>query len=105
MGSALSLPIARSNDLLADLKTLKGDCGIRLVAAVAGDNIRATPLSQFEWPSRAVLLVGNEYLGLEAAWLDACDYHVTIPIAPDCDSLNVAVATGILLHDMTARAS
>ncbi|HEX8551903.1 MAG TPA: RNA methyltransferase [Abditibacteriaceae bacterium] len=102
MGSALSLPIARCADLLHELCVLRENFGVQLVAAVADTN--AIPLSDFVWPSRSVLVVGNEFQGLDAAWLEACDHRVTIPIAPDCDSLNVATATGILLyHRATAR--
>lgn len=104
MGSALTLPIARSKDLLGELCALRQTAGLRLVAAVAGDrgegNGRATPLPDFIWPARAALMVGNEYRGLSPHWLEICDDHVTIPLAPDCDSLNVAVASGVLLHHM-----
>ncbi len=104
MGSALALPIARSKDLLEEVCALRQSAGLRLVAAVAGNSVegngRATPLSDFVWPARAVLVVGNEYQGLSSHWLENCDEHVTIPLAPDCDSLNVAVAAGVLLHHM-----
>ena len=100
MGSALSLNIARSAVLLQDLQKLRRETGLQLVAAVAGDAEGSVSLSDFSWPSRAALVVGNEYHGLDADWLNACDHKVTIRIAPNCDSLNVAVATGILLHHM-----
>jgi tRNA G18 (ribose-2'-O)-methylase SpoU len=58
------------------------------------------PLDSFRWPARSVLVVGNEFHGLDEEWLALCDNFVTIPLAPNCDSLNVAVATGILLHHM-----
>lgn len=107
MGSALSLPMARASSLLEELCELRESSGFHLVAAVAGDsNIRSQnggviPLHNFAWPARSVLIVGNEFHGLDAQWLTQCDYHVTIPLAPLCDSLNVAVATGVLLHHMS----
>jgi tRNA G18 (ribose-2'-O)-methylase SpoU len=100
MGSALSLPVARSGDLLSELCSLRQTHDLRLIAAVAGDNESVVPLNDFIWPPRAVLMVGNEYSGLDARWLEKCDYRVTILIAPGCDSLNVAVATGVFLHHM-----
>jgi tRNA G18 (ribose-2'-O)-methylase SpoU len=100
MGSALSLPLARSNDLLRELCALRQSHDLRLVAAVADDHENVVSLSNFGWPQRVVLIVGNEYSGLDAGWLGACDYRVTIPIVPGCDSLNVAVATGVFLHHM-----
>ena len=100
MGSALSLPIARSADLLRELCALRRQCDVRLIAAVADDEEGVVSLDQFIWPRRSALILGNEYSGLEQAWLESCDYRVTIPLAPGCDSLNVAVATGVFLHHM-----
>lgn len=105
MGSALSLPIARSADLRAELCALRSSLGLRLVAAVAEEGEAVMPLNNFAWPARSVLIVGNEYHGLDASWLAACDHLVTIPVAPGCDSLNVAVATGIFLHHMRENVS
>jgi len=107
MGSALALPIARSASLLQELQALRQASGLRLVAAVAGPGDgehkgSVVSLAGFSWPQRAVLIVGNEFHGLDAAWLGTCDDLVTIPLAPGCDSLNVAVATGVLLHQMRA---
>jgi tRNA G18 (ribose-2'-O)-methylase SpoU len=108
MGSSLSLPIARSEDLLGALCRLQETAGLRLIAAVAPQSSAQSKtggvieLQDFNWPARSVLVAGNEYQGLDSQWLQNCDYHVTIPISPSCDSLNVAVATGILLHHMAA---
>ncbi len=102
MGSALFLPLARSNDLLDELCALRQSHNVCLVAAVADDGESIVSLDGFVWPLRAVLIVGNEYSGLDEGWLAACDYRVTIPIAAGCDSLNVAVATGVFLHHMRA---
>lgn len=55
-------------------------------------------------PRRLALAVGNEGNGLSAALRDRADRIVSLPIAPDVESLNVAVATGILLHALRAPA-
>jgi tRNA G18 (ribose-2'-O)-methylase SpoU len=44
------------------------------------------------------VLFGNEKHGLEADWVDLCQRKLTIPMAPEADSLNVAVAAGIFFH-------
>lgn len=49
-------------------------------------------------PSMLALAVGNEGAGLTASIRDACAAHVSIAMAPGAESLNVAVAAGILLH-------
>jgi len=47
---------------------------------------------------RVALLVGSEGFGLGERSQAAADVRVRIPIHPEVDSLNVAVATGIALH-------
>lgn len=110
MGGAFALPTARSSSLLAEMRALRQSIGLRLVAAVAGSTQNGTPssvieLADFCWPNRAALIVGNEYHGLDPLWLENCDYQVTIATAPGCDSLNVAVATGVLLHQMRSAST
>jgi len=52
-----------------------------------------------------VLLMGSEREGLSAAQAAACDLTVSIPMAPGgVDSLNLAVATGVILYEIFHRA-
>jgi RNA methyltransferase, TrmH family len=46
------------------------------------------------------LVVGNEGAGLSSEARARADRRVAIPIAPDVESLNVAVAAGILLYQL-----
>ncbi|HVJ81919.1 MAG TPA: TrmH family RNA methyltransferase [Planctomycetia bacterium] len=54
-------------------------------------------------PPRMLLLLGNEGDGLPVGVRDACDAAVSIPLSAAVDSLNVAVAAGILLHALAHR--
>lgn len=45
------------------------------------------------------LVMGNEGSGLRHLVKEKCDYLVHIPMSPDWDSLNVAVATGVVLFE------
>ena len=49
-------------------------------------------------PQRAILAVGNEGAGLSDDARARADALVALKLAPNTESLNVAVATGILLH-------
>ena len=49
-------------------------------------------------PEKLALIVGNEGAGLKPELRDACDALVAIPMVVGAESLNVAVAAGILLH-------
>ena len=53
------------------------------------------------WP--AALLVGSEKLGLSEHLIEASDFMVRIPMVGHCDSINVSVATGVLLFEMFAQ--
>jgi TrmH family RNA methyltransferase len=53
-------------------------------------------------PERLGLVVGNEGAGLTELVRSSCDRLVSIPMSPRAESLNVAVATGILLHEVRA---
>lgn len=69
--------------------------GIAVWAAAAdGDTVGP---SVPDAPGRLALVVGNEGAGVSEAILAAADRRVAIPMAPGVESLNAAVATGILL--------
>ncbi len=62
-------------------------------ADAAGTAVGTTPV-----PRRLALVMGNEGAGLKASVRAQCDQLVGIPMASGAESLNVAVAAGILLH-------
>ena len=66
-------------------------------AAVSGD-----PVEQVTPPGRLALVVGNEGAGLSASVEQACARFVSLPTAGGVESLNVAVAAGILLYELRA---
>ena len=83
--------------LHADFDALRGAlraAGVPLWAADAG----GAPLGSSDRPARVALAVGNEGAGVSAAVRDAADRVVALRMAPRAESLNVAVATGILLY-------
>ena len=94
MGASLSLPWRRmdSDDDLARLR----ESGFSLVASTLSP--AAVDLASFGAPERVALLLGTEGAGLSDAWLSAADHHVTIPMTPLVDSLNVAAAAAILAY-------
>lgn len=99
MGSALWLPIIESPDLERDVRRLREEWKLELIATVLDDT--ATPLSNAVRTNRTGLLFGNEADGLDEHWQSLCDHRLKIPMRPGTDSLNVAVAAGIFLHHFT----
>lgn len=49
------------------------------------------------------LVVGNEKRGLSEQLLEAADFVVRIPMSGRCDSINAAVATGVLLFEISSQ--
>lgn len=97
MAATLRVPFARVEDWPDGLSEIRAR-GFAIVALTP--RVGSQPLDVFAGglrPDRLALLVGAEDQGLSTAAEAAADYHVRIPISPDVDSLNLAVATGIAL--------
>jgi tRNA G18 (ribose-2'-O)-methylase SpoU len=78
------------------LEFVRGYAG-RRVATVPRKS--ATSLHHFRFLRADLLLIGSEGRGLEQAVLDECQEQITIPQAGVTESLNVAVASGIVLAE------
>lgn len=101
-GSALGVPVVAPPDLAAALEALRRDHGFRLTATSIDP--LAVPLDRYDPPTRLALLMGSEGHGLDPAWELRCDDRLTIPMRPGAESLNVAVAAGIILYALTLPA-
>jgi TrmH family RNA methyltransferase len=58
----------------------------------------ATDYRALDYPLPLVLLMGRERGGLSPALSAICDATVRIPMVGRCDSLNLAISTGIMLY-------
>ena len=96
MGSVFAVAIVRSTpqDFLAWRETWRGSVvGTRLDAIVGyRDAAYARP---------SLILMGNEQAGLTDALAAACDVNVKIPMRGRADSLNLAIATGVMVYAVT----
>jgi tRNA G18 (ribose-2'-O)-methylase SpoU len=100
MAATLRVPFARvhSPEVLPKLRAM----GFTIAALTPHES--AESLERFlnqPRPPRLVLLLGNEGDGLSAVAAASADARVRIPINTDVDSLNVAVAAGIVLSRLT----
>ncbi len=59
-----------------------------------------TDYQTFDYPEKMVLLMGSERLGLQEKHLQICDEVVRIPMIGRADSLNLAVATSVVLYEI-----
>jgi len=99
MGTIFSMPMVQSTDLMGDLKRLRDEFEVELVASVADE--KAMPLAEAKRSHKMGFLFGNEAQGLSKEQIEACDRQVTIPMQLGTDSLNVSVAAGIILYHFT----
>jgi TrmH family RNA methyltransferase len=68
--------------------------------ALWGADAGGTPLHRLSAPERLALVVGNEGAGLSAEARSRVEVLASLPIDSMVESLNVAVATGILLYQL-----
>lgn len=59
----------------------------------------STNIQQVKKVFPAAIIIGNEEKGLKISTLKNCDFKIKIPMLGKLDSLNVSVATGIILYD------
>ena len=81
---------------LDGLRQLQAD-GIRIYGAALHTDSRDIRSADLRG---AAIAVGSEGRGLSPALLELCDGHVVIPMRPECESLNAAVAASILMWEM-----
>lgn len=98
MGSIFALPIARTD--LATFDAWRRAQGLLLVGASLNGK---APHDAFPADRPLALFMGNEQSGLDDEMEAACDALVRIPMKGRADSLNLAVATGVLLYDVWRR--
>lgn len=100
MGALFTVPISHAADEQILLAWAKG-YGLQVIAtsARAKDSFWRT---NYRLP--ALFLLGSEGEGLAAEVLAAADLAVSIPMAGQASSLNLAVATGLLLYELRRQA-
>jgi TrmH family RNA methyltransferase len=95
MGSIFHVPLTRSNH--AEFETLRA----RWPGTVVGTHLAATTdYRKADYRGPVLLVMGGEQAGLTPAFAKACGTLVRIPMAGKADSLNLAIATGVMLFEI-----
>ena len=94
-GALHSLPVCREQSLRQTLRYLH-DSGLRLVAATERGR---TDYTDSDLTGPVCLVMGAEDRGVTPECLALCDDWVRIPMLGKIESLNVSVATGILIYE------
>ena len=98
-GAVGRIPLLYCSDVDRYLARLIG-AGFNLIAAISKSDKHLYDL-ELEVP--LAFVVGNENEGIRKTILDLCTNLVSIPMAPGQSSLNVGVATGVLLYELVRR--
>jgi TrmH family RNA methyltransferase len=94
MGSALRLPVVTGLELDGAF-TMLGGLGYESCAAVARSG---TDPDALDWSGRRAVWIGSEGQGLPIHIVRRCHHRVTIPMQAPVESLNAAVAAGLLVY-------
>ncbi len=96
VGAVLHLPLARGGDICKIAQALQSR-GFQLCAA--SEKATRSP-SEVDLRRPTCLVIGNEGRGISAPLLAMCDQIIAIPQTGHVESLNAAVAAGILFYEV-----
>lgn len=98
-GAAARVPVARATNLNRTLKDWAG-AGVQIVGLDADGD---TPIDRLDGSGPVVVVVGSEGKGLSRLVRENCDAIVSIPMAGPAESLNAAVAAGVVLAEIARQ--
>lgn len=94
-GAASWVPVSIATNLVRCVEKLKEN-GFWVYGADAG----GTSVQDDKFAAKTVLVMGSEGTGISRLLKEQCDSIVSIPTCGKIDSLNVSVATGVLLYEI-----
>jgi len=74
--------------------------GVRFIGA--SNNASATNIKNADL-NNAVIILGNEGKGISERLVKLCDSMISIPLSPECESINVAAAASIIMWESAKR--
>lgn len=101
MGSIFQIPIVHMDDASEAMRTLKKQ-GISVISSSLDTEKYSYDI---DLRSDCALVIGNEASGISDEVIEASDQLVKIPMAGSAESLNVAVASGVLMYEVLRQRS
>ena len=95
-GALLQMPICRVGSLLKAVDTLH----LNGIMVYGSDMAATTTVSELTKTDPCCIIMGSEDKGIFPPLLKACDQSFKVPMVRNFESLNVSVATGIILYEM-----
>ncbi|MBY6362121.1 TrmH family RNA methyltransferase [Rhodococcoides corynebacterioides] len=103
-GSLFGIPVAAAAgpaDVLAVVERLRA-AGVS-TTVVGTDETGDRVIDEHDFRTATVLVVGNETRGMSAAWREACDVTVSIPIGGTASSLGAPSAGAVGLYEIARQ--
>jgi TrmH family RNA methyltransferase len=94
LGAIFTVPLARAS--FAEFVSWAAELYLPIVGTSPASKLDYRSMA---YPKSFALPMGSEGHGLTPEQLATCDSTVSIPMAGRCDSLNLAVATGVILYE------
>lgn len=94
-GALTRLPLCRASGINEAIKFMK-DSGIKIIGAKENS---ASLYHEADYTMPVALIMGSEEKGIAEEHISLCDEMVSIPLMGEIQSLNVAVASGIILFE------
>lgn len=98
-GALFSVPLCRSHNLKETLEEFK-NYGMQIAACTEKG---ALPLDKADLIGPLAVIMGNEGEGISLEYLKRSDLKIAIPMYGKIESLNVSVATGIVLYEINRQ--
>ena len=95
MGSIFSYNLVR-----CDINQFKAWLSSNKMSVIGTSDSASSDYYGYPYPERLVILMGSEKQGLQKVHIDLCQDLVRIPMIGRSDSLNLSVATSIVLYEV-----
>jgi TrmH family RNA methyltransferase len=95
MGALFSLKLVK-----ADFSQFKTWLSKEKVPLFGTSDAAKVDYQDITYPGKMILIMGSEREGLHKPYVNLCDQMVSIPMMGKSDSLNLAVATGVMLYEI-----
>ncbi len=95
-GAILDIPICRENSLPVALETMQ----MQGLTVYATDINAKKTIAEMDLKSPIAIILGSEDLGVSKKAIQIADHSTKIPQVDRFDSLNVSVASGIILYEV-----
>lgn len=94
-GALEKIPVCRVNSLMKAIDELH----LNGIKVYAGEMTAQTNVYDCNFTEPVAIVLGSEEKGIYPALMKSCDEKFKIPMARDFESLNVSVATGMILYE------